>query len=190
MPFSRPEKHALSNHYELNSKRISVSKKTVGEKETVGESEIYCSFFFHLFFHVLSQSLSLSVSLSLRLSISPSFRLSFSLCLCHCHCHCHCLPICLSVSLSMAMTMITRSVSPLYSQLWRALRSMVHGLGTNWACSFCEKWCCVPILRSMVHGPRPLPCLGDIARTMQREVLQVFPVQTSCRLERNCISVY
>ena len=57
------------------------------------------------------------------------------------------------------MTMITRSVSPLYSQLWLALRARVH-------------------------GPWSLPCLASCSHHAKRS-LQVFPVQASCRLERN-----
>ena len=64
----------------------------------------------------------------------------------------------LSLSLSMAVTMITRSVSPLYSQLWLALRANVR-------------------------GPWPLPCLANTLHHAKR-MLQVFPVRASCRLER------
>ena len=64
----------------------------------------------------------------------------------------------ISLSLSMAMTMITRSVSPLYSQLWLALRARVH-------------------------GPWSLPCLASCSHHAKRS-LQVLPVQASCRLER------
>ena len=59
----------------------------------------------------------------------------------------------------MAVTMITRSVSPLYSQLWLALRARVH-------------------------GPWSLPCLASCSHHAKKS-LQVFPVQASCRLERN-----